>query len=157
MTSTELTPAGQQSVTKPRKQAKTKRLNPKIVKAVNLLETGECKTQKAIAERLGVSEAYISVQLRKPAVQAFIAQRAAENISRALPRAAQRFVELIDAESEHVASRVVERHLEHGGIIKTQSGGVNVNINNNIAAGYVIDLSAPQPMRSVQPSVIDEG
>lgn len=154
MTSTDLTPAGQQAAPVERKRSTQGRINPKIVKAVKLLETGECKTQKAIAERLGVSEAYISVQLRKPAVQAFIAQRARENISRALPRASMRFVELMEAQSEHVAAKVTERHLEHAGIIKAQSGGVNVNINNNIAAGYVIDLSrgavSPSPPSNQQ-------
>lgn len=57
--------------------------------------------------------------------------------------AASRFVGLVDAKSEHVAAHVSERLLEQSGDLKPRNAGnsVNVSINNNIAPGYVIDLS----------------
>lgn len=157
MTSTDLAPVAPQPVAKPRKPAKAPRISPTLKEAINLLATGECKTQKAAAARVGVSDAYLCTQLKKPHIQAFLAQQAAGNISRGVLRASARYVQLIDAESEHVAARVSERFLEHGGIIKPQQpGGVNVSINNSIAAGYVVDLT-PTIDASVNPQSTQDG
>lgn len=78
--------------------------------------------------------------MQRAEIQAFIARKAAQNIARGTLRASSRLVELIDAESEHVSAKVAERILEDQGVLKVQSGGISVNINNNIAAGYVVDL-----------------
>ena len=142
MTSTDLAPAEPQTAPAVRKLEKKERIPTKIRQAVDLLASGECKTQKAAAARVCMSEEHLSRSLKKSTIQAYLAQRAAENISRGVLRASARYVELIEAQSEHVAARVSERFLEHGGIIKPQqSGGVNVSINNNLAAGYVYDLA----------------
>lgn len=125
------------------KPVKAARIPRRIREVTRLLADGTCRTVKDAAEKTGMNANYLYGALRKPEIQAFMAQRAAENISRGVLRASARYVELIDAASEHVGARVSERFLEHGGIIKPQSGGnsVNVSINNNIAAGYVVDLA----------------
>lgn len=140
--SMDIAPAERSAVAPRRQTDKPKRIPPKIRKAVNLLETGECKTQRAAAQRIGVSDAYLCVQLKKPHVQAFIAQRRAENLARGTLRASARIAGLVDADSEHVALHASRLLLETSGDLKTGERGVNININNNIAAGYVIDLSA---------------
>jgi hypothetical protein len=150
MSNQELTPVAPQTVAKPPKTARQPRISKPLREAINLLANGTCKTQKAAAERAGLTEQHLSRMLNRAEIRAFVAQRSAENISRGVLRASARYVELIDAESEHVAAKVSERFLEHGGIIKPQQGNsVNVSISNNIAAGYVYDL---QP---IAPVVID--
>jgi hypothetical protein len=67
--------------------------------------------------------------------------RATENIANGTLRASVRMLELIDAESEHVAAKVSDRILTNAGVLKAESSGVNVNVNNAISVGYVIDTS----------------
>ena len=55
-------------------------------------------------------------------------------------RAAHRLVELVDAGSEHVALDASKHTLAIGGI-KPAENGVNINVNNSLIAGYVVDLS----------------
>jgi hypothetical protein len=136
-----IVPASDQSDAIPVKET---RLSPKLRKALHLLETGECSTQRAAAERAGMSEYQLSRRLREPQIQVFIARRRSENISVGSLRASRRFVQLIDASSEHVAAQVSERILKSEGVLRTDTHQVSVNID--IKAGYVIDLTdAPKP------------
>jgi hypothetical protein len=153
---TELTTTTPQAAPPATKREKKERIPIKIRHAVDLLASGQCKTQKAAAERSGLSEEHLSRSLKKSTIQAYLAKQAAENISRGVLRASARYVELIEAQSEHVAARVSERFLEHGGIIKPQqSGGVNVSISNNIQAGYVIDLTPQTVINANSASTIE--
>jgi hypothetical protein len=70
----------------------------------------------------------------------FIARRRAENISVGSLRASRRFVQLIDAESEHVAAKVSERILISEGVLRSDASR-QVSVSIDIKAGYVIDLS----------------
>jgi hypothetical protein len=127
--------------------SKRERISPKIAKAVNLLLTGECTTQKAAAERIGTSAAYLCTQLRKPAVEAFIARRSRETIAQGQMRASARLIQLIDASSEHVSLDATKHTLAIGGIRPPDQGQVNVNVG--VSVGYVIDLSGSAPQQSV--------
>lgn len=125
---------------------KEPRISTKLRKALYLLETGACSTQRAAAERAGMSEFQLSRRLREPQIQVFIARRRSENISVGSLRASRRFVQLIDAGSEHVSAQVSERILRSEGVLKTDGHQVFVNID--IKAGYVIDLT-DEPKRSI--------
>lgn len=162
----DIVPAEQPASMPVRSPRKPPRISKRLADAVRLIASGECKTIKAAAERVGMHHGHLCEALKKPHVEAFAARQAAANISRGVIRASARFVELIDADSEHVAAKVSERLLEHGGILRLQSGGtsVNVSINNNISPGYVIDLAGgvliDQPAsvaRINAPSTTDEG
>jgi IS30 family transposase len=96
-------------------------------------------TQRAAAERAGMNESHVSRELRKPQIQAFIARKSHENIQRGMLRASARLVELVDAESEHVAAKVSERILTSEGILKSDTSHPVVNVG--VSVGYVIDLS----------------
>lgn len=119
------------------------------------MASGECKTITAAAERVSLSREHLSREMAKGHVQAFIATRAAQTISRGILRASSKLIELVDAESEHVAAKVSERILENAGLLKSQSHGVSVNINNNLAVGYIVDL-APKPMRTVNSTLTQD-
>jgi hypothetical protein len=104
--------------------------------------TGECKTVKAACERVGIHPDYAYRELKKPQVQVFIEQRARQTIAAGTMRASARLVELMDASSEHVSADV-SRHVLAIANIRPPETGANININNSISVGYVIDI-APQ-------------
>lgn len=118
---------------------KERPISKRLRKVVDLLLTGECKTQKAACERVGMNADHVSRELAKPRIQAFIARKTAQSIQRGTMRASARFLELIDAESEHVAAKVSERILTSEGILKGDGSQVSVNVG--VSVGYVIDLS----------------
>jgi hypothetical protein len=76
-----------------------------------------------------------------------MAREARKTIASATMRASRRLVELIDAESEHVAAKVSERLLTSEGILKSDQGSIAVNVD--VRAGFVIDLTEGQPMRTI--------
>jgi hypothetical protein len=129
------------------KPARERRVSKRIAEAVRLLLTGECKTQKAAAERVGMNETYLSEALRKPHVRVFIERRTRETIANGTMRASARLIELIDAGSEHVSLDASKHALALGGYQPPTGPAALVNIN--IQAGYVIDLSDNPPARVV--------
>jgi hypothetical protein len=134
-----------QPSTAPAPQAtKRVRINPALRKALQLLATGECKTQRAAAARSGMSEFQLSRRLAEPQIQALIARESRKTIASAQLRASNRLVELIDAKSEHVAAQVSERILTSEGILKSDQGS-NIAVNVDIRAGYVIKLNGQAP------------
>jgi alkylated DNA nucleotide flippase Atl1 len=124
--------------------AKRMRISPRIQEAVRLIATGTVKTQRAAAERVGMSETHLCTMLARPQIQALIARKASETIRTAKLRASHRLVELIDANSEHVAAQVSERILTSEGILKSDQGS-NIAVNVDIRAGYVIKLNGQAP------------
>lgn len=135
----------------PPKPAKDPRISKRLRKALHLLETGECSTQRAAAERAGMSEFQLSRRLREPQIQAFIARKRSENISVASIRASAKALKLIDSDSDHVAAKMTLALMSHTGDIKGDSSQVSVNVG--VSVGYVIDLSGqtqqPQPVVQV--------
>jgi hypothetical protein len=137
------------------KPVKERRVSKRIAEAVRLLLTGECKTQKAAAERVGMNETYLSEALRKPHIRVFIERRTRETIANGSLRASARLVELIDAGSEHVSADVSKHILAIEGI--KPAAGPTTLVNVNIRAGYVIDLSDEPPMKTIDatPNAVD--
>jgi hypothetical protein len=110
-------------------------------KLCDLLATGECKTQKAAAERVGLHPDHVCRELKKPQVQVFMRRRAAETIASAQLPAAGVLMQLLDAESEHVKRDVAFRVLEEAGVLKSNSSQPITNVH--IPIGYVINLAEP--------------
>lgn len=144
-----------QDSTPAQQPAKRMRISPRIQEAVRLIATGTVKTQRAAAERVGMSETHLCTMLARPQIQALIARKASETIRTAKLRASHRLVELIDAQSEHVAAQVSERILTSEGILKSDQGS-NIAVNVDIRAGYVIKLNGQTPaLKSVADVEID--
>lgn len=116
------------------------RISPAVRKAVQLLATGECKTQKAAAERVGISPVWLCIQLKKPAVQVFAAAATRENLAVGTMRAGARLLDLVDASSEHVSLDASKHVLGIAGIRPPETGS-NVSVNVGVSVGYVIDLT----------------
>jgi hypothetical protein len=123
------------------------RINPALRKALQLLATGECKTQRAAAARSGMSEFQLSRRLAEPQIQALIARESRKTIASAQLRASYRMVELIDAKSEHVAAQVSERILTSEGILKSDQHAIAVNVD--VKAGFILDLRE-EPHRTIE-------
>jgi hypothetical protein len=129
-------------------ELKKQRIPKRIVRACELLASGECKTITAAAERVGVTREWLSRLLQRSHVQVFIARKSRENIQRGVLRASNRIIELLDASSEHVSLDASKHILAIEGIKPSQDAQVSVNID--IKAGYVIDLTdKPDPVRTI--------
>ena len=134
----------EQQTTPPAPQpARERRIPRRIAQAIELLLTGECSTQKAAASRVDIAPEHLSRMLAKDHVRVFYERRARQTIAGALPRASRRLVELVDAGSEHVSLDATKHLLGISGIKPAEDARVNVNIE--LKAGYVIDLSERNP------------
>jgi hypothetical protein len=139
----ELAPIEQQTTAPIPKPAREKRIPRKIVQAIELIVTGAVTTQKAAAERVGITETWLSRCLHRDNVRVFCERRARQTIAAGQMRASRRLVELIDAGSEHVSLDATKHMLGIGGIAPAPTPSLNVNIE--LKAGYVIDLSERNP------------
>jgi hypothetical protein len=142
----------QQLTTTDAKPVRERRVPKRIAEVVRLLLTGECKTQKAAAERVGMNVTYLSEALKKPHIRVFIERRTRETIANGSLRASARLVELLDASSEHVSLDASKHLLAIEGIKPAAEPIANININ--IKAGYVIDLRSDEEIEA-QKRVID--
>src|SRR6266404_4958559 len=109
--------------------AKPKRIAPRIRQVVDLLVSGECKTQKAAARRVGLHPDYVSRELKKPHVRVFIDRATLQTIASGKMRASARLVQLIDATSEHVSADVSKHMLAIAGIKPANDAQLSVNID----------------------------
>jgi hypothetical protein len=135
------------------KPIRERRVSKRIAEVVRLLLTGECKTQKAAAERVGMNPGYLSEALRKPHVRVFMERRVRETIANGTLRASARLVELLDASSEHVSLDASKHMLALNGHQPPSGPVANVNINM-MQAGYVLDLRTDEEI-AAQARVVD--
>lgn len=134
----------------PPQPVKERPISKRLRKVIGLLLSGECKTQKAACERVGMNADHISRELAKPRIQAFIASESRKTIARGQMRASARLLELVDASSEHVSLDASKHVLAIEGIRPPDQGQVSVNVG--VSVGYVVDWSgaaAQQPIIDV--------
>jgi hypothetical protein len=124
------------------KPVRERRISKRIAEVVRLLLTGECKTQKAAAERVGMNYTHVCEMMKKPHVRMFIERRTRETLADGSLRASARLVELLDASSEHVSFDASRHLLALNG--HQPPSGPSTLVNLNVTCGYVIDLS-PEP------------
>jgi lambda repressor-like predicted transcriptional regulator len=136
----------QELATTEAKAVKEPRISKRMRKALLLLAK-KGMTQRDAAKQVGMSESHLSNYLRKPQVQMFIARAIRETVAVGAIRASARIVELIDAGSEHVSADVSKHTLAIVGVKPSSDPAAQVNIN--IQAGYVIDLSDDPPAKVI--------
>jgi hypothetical protein len=139
----DLAPIEQQTTAPLHKPTKLPRIAKRITQAIELIITGTVTTQKAAAERVGITPEHLSRMLSRDHVRVFIERRARQTIAAGQMRASARLVELVDAGSEHVSLDATKHMLGISGIAPAPATQVNVNIE--LKAGYVIDLSERIP------------
>jgi hypothetical protein len=125
-----------------------RRVPPRVRDAINELVYGRAKTITAAAEKVGLSRERLSRALSEPHIADYLRTRAARVVGLASGRAAARLSELVDAGSEHVSFDASKHILAIAGIKPATDPQLNVNIE--LKAGYVIDLSEPdQPAAKI--------
>lgn len=132
---------------------KVRRISDKVRRACALLAKGECKTQQEAATKVGMARESLTRALARPDVAEYIRTIAVRTIALAAGRAAEVKAELMDCPDNMVRDRSSTFVLGVAGIAPA-GDGTSVNVNVNIKAGWVIDLSEPddrQPMRTISP------
>ena len=117
---------------------KPKRVPKRVQHALRLLLNGKHRYAADAAKAAGLSAEHLSRMMRKPHVEVFIAEERRRTISEGSLIAAGRVVELMHAASEHVSLQASQHVLAIEGIAPKQQG---VQVNVNVKAGFVIDLS----------------
>lgn len=131
-----------------KRSGKRKVVSAKVRKAIALVLDGHCRTLQAAAERAGLSNGRLSRALREPHIRQYLDEAvrgALADVGKAM--AAGRMLDLINAESENVSFFASKHVLAISNIRPPeQRPGMNVQINNNIQPGYVVDLSVWAPL-----------
>ena len=133
-----------------------KRIPEKVKRAIDALIEGRARNISAAADLVECSRAYISRELGKPHIADYFKNRVAKAVALTGGRAAARLAELIDDErSAHVALDASKFVLGTLGIKPTADPAVNVNLN--VPAGWIIDLTPPKEieLEALPPSPAD--
>lgn len=123
------------------KPAKTRKVSRRVRHAIDLIINGEAKTQKAAAEKAGLTRERFCRALKESHVIEYLdgATRVLLAQSRA-PAAATLMTLLEQGKSEHVRKDVAVTLLGYSGIHATGDRGPLVSIGIGGGVGYVIDL-----------------
>jgi hypothetical protein len=133
----ETAPPAVPATTTPR--PKTRKPPPRVRAAIEALVTGQVRTIKAAAAKVGLSRERLSRAFSEPHVRHALRERVDREVALTSGRAAARLSRLIDSGSERVAFEATRFSLGVAGIKPAADAQVNVNIE--LKAGYVIDLS----------------
>jgi hypothetical protein len=123
--------------------------NPRVVSrrvrhAIDLMISGQAKTQKEAAERAGLTRERFCRALKESHVIEYLDGQTRVLLAQSrAPAAATLMTLLAQAKSEHVRKDVAVTLLGYSGIHATGDRGPLVSIGIGNGAGYVIDLSGP--------------
>jgi hypothetical protein len=127
-----------------------KRISKKVARAIDLMVSGDCKKITEAAEKVGMARESLSRALSTPHVAEHLRQKVVRHLAIAAARAGATKVDLLDSDSEIARDRASSFVLGLAGIQPATTPSVNVNIE--VKAGYVIDLSDdPPPMKTISP------
>jgi hypothetical protein len=121
----------------------------KVRRAIDGMVNGDCRLIKDAAEHAGLDPASLSRALDKPHVAAYLRQRVLKRLGIAAARAGATKIELLDSANELVRDRSSSFVLGLADIAPATAPALNVNIE--MKAGYIVDLSEPPPALRVIP------
>jgi hypothetical protein len=125
-----------------------KRISAKVRAAIGYMVNGDCKKICEAAEKVGLARESLSRALSTPHVAEHLRQKVLRHLAIAAARAGATKVDLLDSGNEMVRDRASSFVLGLAGIQPATSPSINLNIE--IKAGYVIDLTDdPPPMRTI--------
>ena len=127
-----------------------KRISKKVRAAIDAMVTGECKTIKEAAEKVGLARESLSRALSTPHVAEHLRMKVLRSLAMAAARAGAVKVDLLDSDNAIARDRASSFVLGLAGIQPATSPSLSVNIE--VKAGYVSDLTDdPPPMRMISP------
>jgi hypothetical protein len=103
--------------------------------------SGNCKTISEAAEKAGLARESLGRALDKPHVAEFLRQKVIRHLATQAARAGYVKGELLDSDNELVRDRASTFVLALADIQPATSPSLNVNIE--MKAGYIVDLSEP--------------
>jgi hypothetical protein len=124
-----------------------KRISKKVTAAIDFLVSGDCKTIVEAAEKAGLARESLSRALAKPHVAEHLRSKVLKYLSLQAARAGAVKGELLDSANEMVRDRASTFVLGLAGIQPANSPSLNVNIE--VKAGWVIDLTDDPPIRTI--------
>jgi hypothetical protein len=116
-----------------------KRISKTVLKAIELMIDGKAKTITEAADQVGLARETLSRNLSRPHVAEIMRQRVVKSLGMAAGRASAVKIDLMESDNAVVADRASSFFLGLLGIQPATSPSVNLNIE--VKAGYVIDLS----------------
>lgn len=126
------------------KPAKTRVVSRRVRHAIDLIINGEAKTQKAAAEKAGLTRERFCRALKESHVIEYLDQQTRVLLAQSRAPAAATLMTLLEqAKSEHVRKDVATTLLGYSGIHATGERGPLVTIGIGGGAGYIIDLRGP--------------
>lgn len=127
-----------------------RRISKKVTAAIDAMVSGECKKISEAAEKVGLARESLSRALSKPHVAEHMRTKVLRALAMAAARAGATKIDLLDSVNEMVRDRASSFVLGLAGIQPATSPSLNVNIE--VKAGYVIDLTDdPPPTRTISP------
>jgi hypothetical protein len=119
-----------------------------VREAIDYYVSGRARTVTAAAKKAGLSREYVARSLSLPHVAAYLRDKAARVVAMGAGRAAARLNQLLDSKSEHVSLEASKFSLGVAGIKPTPDAQLNVNVD--VKAGFVIDLSGSGDARPMK-------
>jgi hypothetical protein len=126
------------------KPAKPRVVSRRVRHAIDLLVSGQCRTQKDAAEKAGLTRERFCRALKESHVIEYLDQQTRVLLAQSrAPAAATLMTLLQQARSEHVRKDVAVTLLGYGGIHATGDRGPLVSVAFGAGPGYLIDLRSP--------------
>jgi hypothetical protein len=122
-----------------------RRISKKVQTAIEAMVSGESKTIADAAAKAGLARESLSRALNTPHVAAHLHQRVVRTLAIAAAKAEATKVDLLDSDNAVARDRASSFILGLAGIQPATSPSLNVNIE--VKAGYVIDLTEDPPPR----------
>jgi phage terminase small subunit len=135
---------------KPAEPLPERRITAKVRRGIDALVNGDVKTITEAAEKAGLARESLTRVLAQPHVSEHLRQRVMKTLAIQAARAGAVKGELLESANEMVRDRASSFVLGLAGIQPATTPSVNINLE--VKAGYVIDLSDdPPPIRTVSP------
>lgn len=134
-------------------EPKRRPISRKVVQAIELMIGGNAKNITEAAAAIGMPRETLSRNLSRPDIAEQIRQKASKALIMAAARASAVKIDLLESDNSIVRERTSSFVLGLIGIAPQQNATA-VNINLEIRAGYVIDLTDDVP-RAAQGPIVD--
>jgi hypothetical protein len=132
-------------------RAVQRRISKRVNAAIDLLVSGDVKTIKEAAEKVGMARESLSRALSTAYIAEHLRTKVLKSLAMAAARAGAVKVDLLDSDNAIARDKASSFVLGLAGIQPATIPSVNLNIE--MKAGFVIDLSEddPLPMRTISP------
>ena len=151
-------PAGVEKGNREPKSRGHYQISARLQRALLALASGRAKTQHEACKEAGMTPRALQLALRRPNVQVYMREMIIESVGISAMRAAKRMDELLHSGNEMVSFQASRYALATGANIQPPSAPstqVNIGIEGDLKAGYVIDLSGPDASSSTLGPVIE--